>query len=121
MKMKRLIRIVMLASCLFFIGAGNAMAAEGDSFLDEQVAGMNPAVRPFAQLLADNLVFCFNFLGGCAILGFGLYAVYQKKRGHTQNAADAKHTATDVACGLLWTMFLFNVFVALSRSGIFGV
>ena len=93
----------------------------GDSFLDRQVNKMDPVVRPYAQVIADNLVLFFNFIGAAAILAFGLWATFEKKRGHTQQAADAKHSATDVTLKLIWALILFNIFVALCQSSTFGI
>lgn len=93
----------------------------GDSFLDEQVNKMDPVVRPYARVIADNIVLFFNFIGAAAILGFGLWSTIEKRRGHTQQAADAKHSATDVAIRLIWALILFNIFVALCRSSTFGI
>lgn len=93
----------------------------GDSFLDEQVNKMDPAIQPFARIVANNLTLIFNFVGGAAILGFGLWAAIEKKRGHTQQAAEAKHTAVDVTKTLLIALVLFNIFVALCKSSTFGI
>lgn len=99
----------------------NTVSSDSGSFLDNQVNKMNPAIRPFAQVVADNIVLIFNFIGAAAILGFGLWAAIEKKRGHTQQAAEAKHSATSVAMTLIWALILFNIFVALCKSSTFGI
>lgn len=132
MKTRKVFSLALVSMLLIFVGVGTVMAEtddnvekttsnDGESFLDAQVNNMNPAIQPYARVVADNLVLCFNFIGAAAILGFGLWGVIEKRRGHTQQAAEAKHSATDVVIGLIWALVLFNIFVALCKSSTFGI
>jgi hypothetical protein len=93
--------------------SGTAFAGAGATFMSSVVGSLDPAIQPYAKIIADNIVLVFNLVIVCGILGYGALSAIQKKQGHTSQAADSKATAWDVFKKGAITLILFNVFVAL--------
>lgn len=121
-------RIICIACLLLLALPITGMGAEetskdgnGGSFLHDNAQGLDPAVRPFGVLLADNAVFIFNLVGGAAILLSGAIGTAQKRKGKLNQAAESKHLSWDITKGLLLTVFLFDMFIIVSNNAQFGL
>jgi len=117
---------VLIAFCLLLLAGSNVLAAEhkeetGKSFLDQQVDKMNPIIRPYAQVIADNIVAIFLFFGGVFLLYDGLQASRKKKKGRTAEAAEYKNNTIETAKELGLALLLFAVFIAVPKSDLINL
>lgn len=113
--------LLLLATQPLAIGAEDDKANNGGSFLHEQANGLDPTLRPFGLLIADNVVFFFNLIVGAAILVSGAIGVYQKKKGKYGQAADSKYLSWEIAKVGLLTIFLFDLFILITNNHTFGL
>jgi cell division protein FtsW (lipid II flippase) len=100
--------------------ASTALGADGSSgFLDTMTNGLDPAIRPLAKLVVDNIPLIFNIVIIGGMMVYAALSVVQRKQGHTQQASEHKVSAQQVFWTGLTTLILVNLWIA--ASGRFGV
>jgi hypothetical protein len=111
--MKKLKQLVLGAGG-FILTASNAFAKV--DLLD--TSNLSPAIQPFANLLADNIVNIFFIAIGAGILLFAGLSLYEKNQGHGQQASNYKTASKDC----FWTgVFALIMYYAFSEfAGMFG-
>jgi hypothetical protein len=122
-KLKQLQTRIVLGAGSLLLTAGDALAKVESSgnVIDQAVNGMDPAIQPYARLVADNIVFLFVFLGGASLLYYGALSAAEKKKGHSQQAADYKKNTIEAFKQLGIALVLFGIFSAVVKSNSFGL
>jgi len=123
--MKTIIKTVLTLLLLGIVLTNTAMAADdhetGKSFLQNQVDNMDPAIQPYGQLVADNIVAIFLFCGGVFLLIDSVMSSYKRKQGKTTEAAWYKNDTVETAKQLGLGIILFGIFVAVVKSKTIGL
>lgn len=116
--------------CSLFIGT--AMAADdeeytisnhvkADSFMQKQVNNMDPAIQPYAQFVADNIVSIFILFIGAFIFYDAIMARISKSKGKTKDSAEHKHSQWETFSMAMVAIILFGIFAAVVQSKTFGL
>lgn len=122
MKIKNILFIIgMILLLAGNASAGNVSEGAGASLLDTQVNNMDPSIQPYARFVSDNIVSIFIFIGGVSLLYYGAMSAAEKKKGHSQQAADHKNNTIEAAKQLGIALILFGIFAAIVKSPTFGL
>jgi uncharacterized membrane protein len=111
--MKKLKQLVMGAGS-FILTASTAFAKV--DLLD--TSNLSPAIQPFANLVADNIVSLYFMAIGAGILIFAGLSLYERNRGHSQQASNHKNSSIDCFWTGVISLVLYYAFSVL--AGTFG-